>query len=200
MTDMEEEFKEAIKIIKEIRPVTPPDGLTVRCMGRIDRHYAGFTGGILRMLHQEVSFSGAWRAASECSFCLFAVGFFFMIIGLVLTVGLNRPELYAGVSHWLLMQPTFILANACLFMLMTAAVVRHGRKALPVVKLGILFFIAFLILNNYTIEPMTIPHIERFIAVFSAASVLMGVVFVFSLEKQQRMNWNRNGNNNVEHT
>jgi hypothetical protein len=86
---------------------------------------------------------------TECAFYFFLTGFFYLILGFILMLGLRTPALALD-SRWLLYQPVFGIALASGLLIMGLAVYRDGGFSIRFVRVGTFIYAVLVVINGFT--------------------------------------------------
>jgi hypothetical protein len=143
-----------------------------------------FTSGVMMRLSEEKETSRLFRfrqlfsttlnfgfsdyvTQSECAFYFFLTGFFYLVLGLILLLGLRLPSVLIN-SGWLSFQPVFGLILAAGLLLMGAVVYKDGDASMRFVRAGTMVYAALIIINGFTgVFFVRIPVTAFFDVIFS---------------------------------
>lgn len=84
----------------------------------------------------------------ECSYCFFVVGYFFLVLGIVLMVGFNKIGFTPSIMGWIGLQPHFILILTILHLVLGLILMRGGSTAIKAAQYGTYFYIFFITFNS----------------------------------------------------
>ena len=188
-----DEYTDLTDIMKETPAVQPPPDFTQRVMGRIPDLKPGIWFGVRQVLLQprESSFNlrrtlkGSGSVTNkECSFYFLMTGFFYLIMGIILMIGLKGTMSEMAVAQWIRLQPQIALITALWLIILGIALIMDGNFAVKAAKLGTLFYIGFAILNGLAIQVvLRASYAGIFILSFVGASVLMGILLAVAIQK-----------------
>jgi hypothetical protein len=173
------------RMMRDKPAVETPTGLEERIMNRVRAHrpspWRVFGDALLRP--RKVSFHplNALRSpvsGQECSFYFIMVGAFYAILGMILMVGLRRLGESLVTLGWVRWQPQIALATALCMVAMGIYLLKDGRLALSVARIGALIYLGFGFLNGIIVPlEWDIPVS----ALVSMLSTLIGVPTGFFL-------------------
>ncbi|MBN2283463.1 MAG: hypothetical protein JXO48_06195 [Deltaproteobacteria bacterium] len=187
---MEKEYQEIIEILQKIHPVHPPEYLVSSIMQEIQKRdtLLDRLGNIFR---KPIFMPRNSSRASECGFCLFTAGFFFLVMGLVLTIGFKVNGLYSLVSGWFHYQPYAMLFTAAFFLVLSFIIVKGERRFLVAVKYAVFIFMSALVMNAVLLSPgLFLPSANFFVVAFTGTMFMMSFFILVSLERHQKVHNN----------
>lgn len=157
---------------------------------------ADFTSGVMARLSEEKETSRAqlsekffsttfhfgfsdYVTKTECAFYFFLTGFFYLVLGFILMLGLRMPAVIMN-SGWLSFQPVFGLILAIGLVIMGTAVYREGDVSLRFVRAGTVIYAALIIINGFTGAFLVrIPVAAFFAFIFSLTG--LGTAFLLGM-------------------
>jgi hypothetical protein len=167
------------RTMREKRAPEPPAGLGERVMSRIraDRPSLWKVVGEAFLKPREVSFHplNALRSpvsGQECSFYFIMVGVFYAILGVILMVGLHKLGASLVTPGWVRWQPQIALVTAGCMMAIGLYLLKGGKPALRMARIGALVYLGFALLNG------VFASLERDIPVSAALSLLSTLIGV----------------------
>ena len=87
-------------------------------------------------------------SGKECSFYFIMVGVFYAILGVILMVGLHKLGASLVTSGWVRWQPQIALFTARCMVAMGFYLLKDGKLALRVARIGALIYLGFAFLNG----------------------------------------------------
>jgi hypothetical protein len=117
-------------------------------------------------------------SGQECSFYFIMVGVFYAILGVVLMVGLHKLGASPATLGWVRWQPQIALATALCMMATGIYLLKDGRLALRVARIGALIYLGFAFLNGIIVPLEWDIPVSAFV---SMLSTLIGVPIGFFL-------------------
>ena len=114
-------FENIINIAQDSKAVSPPDNFTKKVMENLPvgpNVPESELSKLYLLLFQNLNFR-VWTEVEtdgECAFCFLLAGFFYFIMGIVLTLGLKNMGGHVHVSGWVMIQPKIAFASAIVFM------------------------------------------------------------------------------------
>lgn len=181
-----EHFRDLTGIMGNVPPKQPPEGFTMKIMARLPEEKATHRQLLFRQLFSNSVFATnlntGFRNAvtkTECSFYFLLTGFFYLILGLIMMLGLPLPE---GFYHpeWLTIQPLIGLLLAAELIALGIAVYANGESAVRFVRIGVLLYAILIILNGLVgTLYIRIPIAIFFAAIFSITG--LGITILLRL-------------------
>ena len=117
-------------------------------------------------------------SGQECSFYFIMVGVFYAILGAVLLVGLHKLGESLAILGWVRWQPQIALATAFCMVAMGVYLLKDGRLALRVARIGALIYLGFAFLNGIIVPLEWDIPLSAFV---SMLSTLIGIPTGFFL-------------------
>ena len=186
------EYKDLIHLMEAAPKVPAPDHLTERVMGRLPEHDVGLLFKLKRALNEQVGngFNFGWAGKSgavsktECSFYFFITGFFYLIMGIVVMIGLKKISSGVADIKWIELQPYLAIGTAIWLFALGIVVMLDGNTGIKAARYGTLFFIFFAVFNGILMRPyLHVPYTGMFIIGFVATSTSMGVILALAIQK-----------------
>ncbi len=168
-------------LIKSTPAIQPPADFTMMVMARLPEETETVRRFSFRWPFRIPAFTtdmnlGFRRPVTktECAFYFLLTGFFYFVLGVILTIGLRRMAAGLPVAGWLEMQPVFSLLVALCLMALGVALYRDGDAAVRAARIGVTVYAGFVILNGWSGAISThVPAAVFFSTTFSAAGVMM---------------------------
>jgi hypothetical protein len=188
------EYRDLIQRMEAAPPVSPPSGFTQRVMGRLPEQDAGLLFKLKRALAAQVGngFTYGWAGKTgavskmDCAFYFFITGFFYLIIGIILTMGLQGIRSSIAAMDWIRLQPHLTLGIALWLLVLGILLLMEGKNTIKVIRLGTLFYIFLAIVNGGLMHLyFNIPYAGIFISGFIGTGVLMGVMLAIAVKKME---------------
>ena len=176
-------FEDLIQLMEKMPAVAPSADFTHRVLTRLEkentgaRHYSSaWSFSSQRFMPAQIfqnkfflrDLVESFRrpvAKTDCAFYFILTGFFFLVLGLILMVGMQKLTADAPVAGWLAMQPLFSLIAAVGLLTLGAAIYLDGIVAFRIARLALLFYAIMVIVNGWT--GITITH-DPFATVIAA--------------------------------
>jgi hypothetical protein len=144
------QFRDLTEIMENAEKKRPSDNFTSEVMARLSEKEE--TSGLLnlrRLFPTIMNFSfGDSVTRTECAFYFFLTGFFYLVLGFILMLGLRLPAVLIN-SGWLSFQPAFGLILAAELALMGIAVYKDGDISIRFVRAGTLLYAALILINGF---------------------------------------------------
>jgi len=186
-----DKHQDIIDRIKSTPVIQPPESFTDSVMQRLPDRYPGILLAAASFIHQLYKYamtpdgdraSGLTRR--ECSFYFFVTGFFYLIIGIILMIGLQRISAGISAMEWIKLQPLLIIGAAIWLLVLGIVLMLDGRRGVKAAKYGTIVYIFFTIINAILMwHYLHIPFAGVFIMGFVATSALMGVMLDHAVKK-----------------
>jgi hypothetical protein len=169
------EFGAIARMMSEEPAPEPPVGLGERIMSRVRTHRPSLwiaLGEALLKPHK-VSFHPLKALRSpvsgqECSFYFIMVGVFYAILGVVLMIGLHKlgaSLVTPGLVRW---QPQIALVTAGCMVAIGFYLMKDGKLALRVARIGALVYLGFSLLNGIFVSLEWEIPVSAFMSLLSA--------------------------------
>ena len=184
-----EKFANIIEKIEKQKAVNPPDNLVSGVMAGMQKVEKGMLYKFSRFLFQprELSsdaaglLSGQIMSYRQCSFLLFIVGLFYLLMGLFVIWGVKDFLSHSNINLWLRFQPYLSILSGNLIISMAVLVWRRPQT-LIFVKYGIIVHTVFIALNAAVMEFMLFsPQAIVFALVLTAAAIVFGALLISSI-------------------
>jgi hypothetical protein len=173
------------RMMRDESAIEAPAGLEKRIMGRIQAHRTSKWERVVEALMKphKVSFHplNALRSqvsGQECSFYFIMVGVFYAILGVILMVGLHKLGASLATLGWVRWQPQIALFTALCMVAMGFYLLKDGKLALRVARIGALIYLGFAFLNGIIVPLEWDIPVSAFV---SMLSTLIGVPTGFFL-------------------
>jgi hypothetical protein len=178
------QFHDLTEIIENTPPKQVPDHFTSKLMEKLfaeQEIVQSFSFKNLFPAYLDFGFQNTLTRA-ECAFYFLLTGFFYFVLGLIMTIGLPLPAIMHN-NGWLSFQPLFgILLSAELIMI-GIVLYKKGDSAVRIVRMGTLLYAALIILN-FGVGTLYIQTVTAifFIAVFSMTGLTLAVLLAIAVE------------------
>lgn len=141
-------FSDLTDIMENAGSKHPPDNFTAKIMTRLSAEKEttqvfSFTQTFFPSIH-----FGFHRYVSktECAFYFFLAGFFYLILGLIMVMGMPLPVVMEN-NRWLSVQPFFGILLAVQLIAIGLVFFKKGNSAIRIVRMGTTLYAALVILN-----------------------------------------------------
>lgn len=184
-----EEFAEIIRKIQKQKPFNPPGDLVNKVMAGVQKVEEGILYKFNRILFQprELSpdaaglLSGRIMSHRQCSFLLFIVGLFYLLMGLFVIWGMKDVLSHGNINLWLRAQPYLTILSAILI-ISIAVMVSQKPQTIIFAQYGIIAHTAFIVVNILIVEFMLFsPQAIVFALVLAVAAIVFGVLLISSI-------------------
>lgn len=185
-----EKFAKIIEKIQNQAIINPPDNLVNQVMAGVQKVEESFRYKLYRFLFQprELSpdaagiLSGQIMSHRQCSFLLFIIGLFYLLLGLFVIWGMKDVLSNSNINLWLRVQPYLSILSAILIISM-AVMVSQKPQTIIFARYGIIAHTIFIALNALVLEFMLVfPAALIFTLILTAPAVLSGIMLINSAQ------------------
>lgn len=187
MNDNFSEYSNLIRSIEAVPQTNTPSDFTQRIMERLPEQD---TSMLSKLKQAWFEFNFGWDgetgavSKTEGSFYYFIIGFFYLIIGIVVLMGFKSISSGMETMSWIGLQPYLAIGIAILFFTLGGLLMIDGSAGIKAARYGTLFYIFSTVVNGVLIRSyLHIPYAGIFIVGIVGTSVFMGVMLVQSLQK-----------------
>ena len=182
-------FEHIIHLAQDTKAVLPPDGFTEKVMESLPPGLHAAESKLLKLFSlpfKKHIFRG-WievETDAECAFCFLMAGFFYFIMGIVLTLGLKTMGGHVHVLGWVMIQPQIAFASAIVFISLGIFLSKKSMLAVKMAYYWTIIYIGFSVFNSIGIQmapgnPFTVAGM----LCLTAGAVLLGVFLAVILHK-----------------
>lgn len=175
-----------VRMMRGEPAVEAPSGLEKRVMARIRTYRTSLRVLVVEALLKphKVSFHplNALRSqvsGQECSFYFIMVGAFYAILGVILMVGLHKLGASLVTPGWVRWQPQIALVTALCMVAMGFYLLKDGKLALRVARIGALIYLGFAFLNGIIVPLEWDIPVSAFVSLLSTLVGIPTGVFLF---------------------
>jgi hypothetical protein len=188
-----EKFNDIIEQIKKQKTENPPRSLTENVIGRLPDIYPGLwlaAATIIYDLYKRAVAPDDSQSdgvtCRECFFYFFITGLFYLIIGIILTIGFRQMDSGTIVMKWIKLQPYFTIGTALWLFSLGTILMMEDSIGIKIAKYGTLLYIFCAVLNSAMLWPyLRIPYASVFITGLAATGALMGIMLVRAVQKME---------------
>lgn len=151
-------FEHIINLAQDARAVFPPDGFTEKVMENLPAGPHVAESKLLKLFSipfKNHAFIRAWteiETDAECAFCFLMAGFFYFIMGAVLSHGLKTIVSIAPVSGMVMLQPQIAFSTAFVFIILGIILLKQSILAIKIAHFWSILYIGFSIINSLGIQ------------------------------------------------
>ncbi len=163
------------RMMRDEPAVETPGGLEERVMERIRAHRTSVWKAVGEALlrHRTASFNPIEALRSpisgqECSFYFIMVGAFYAIMSIVLILGFHVLGTSPTPPGWVRWQPQIALVTALCMVVMGICLLKDGKAALRIARVGALVYLGFALLNGLVVPLEWNMPLSAFTALVSA--------------------------------
>lgn len=166
MNETFDEFNDLVEVMRRARRFPVPNRFVESVMTRLD--------------------AGEKTGTRECAACFFLTGFFYLVMGIMLTAGFRAIHFTAFPENWITLQPYLTIGASLLLFALGAALMKRGKSALKAAFHGTILYIFLVVISGIFMAPyLDIPYAGLFIAGFTGAGVFMGVIIARAVRKAE---------------
>jgi hypothetical protein len=188
-----EKFADIIEKIKKQETIDPPASFTDGVVRRLPDRYPGILLAAASVFHhlynQALAPAGDQSnglTRRECSFYFFITGFFYLIIGIMLMVGLQEIDSSMTAMVWIKLQPHLTIGAAIWFLALGTVLMMGGSNGMKIAKYGTLFYIFFAVVNGTFMRlSLHVPFSGMFIIGFVATNAFMGILLALAVQRME---------------
>jgi hypothetical protein len=177
-------LRDLTEVMEKATQQEPSEGFTERVMARLPEGKATVRRFPFRQPVETRAFATRLTLGfrhpvmkTECAFCFLLSGFFYLVLGFVLMIGLRWP---VGLHHpgWLSIQPLFGLLLAAWLTALGAVLYTDVSSSIRIARIGTVLYAVLVFLNGWLgVVRMPVP-IELFFAVIFSVTGLGMAVFL----------------------
>jgi len=184
-----EKFIEIIEKMESQKLIEPPDNLVNQVMVGVEKIESGTMHKFNRFLFQprELSsdavsiLSGKIMSHTQCAFLLFIVGLFYLLMGLIVTLGLKDSLSVENINLWLRIQPYITIISAILI-IGTGLFILYNPRTIIIAQYGIIVHTIFIAVNACILELLLYSPIALYFTLtLTATAIIFGFLLVSSI-------------------
>jgi len=187
-----EKFAPIIALAKASESVEPHPGFTRRVMSKIaptTEEHAQSRRCYPRRGTTGILFKNLTHAASgaDIALCFFLAGFFYLILGIVIFVGLKSFELRLSAAGWIMLQPRIAFVTAGLLGALGLILMIKGLSGVRIAHMGVIGYILISVFNGIRLHMApTSPFNWAGILCFVGGSILLGLFLAATVQKYRQ--------------
>jgi len=186
-------YEHIINLAQDAKAFSPPDDFTERVMESLPpgSHVAQskLSKLFFRPFKKEVF--QAWievETDAECAFCFLMAGFFYFIMGIVLSLGLKTMGGHVHVSGWVMIQPQIAFASAIVFVSLGIFLSKKSMLAIKMAYSWTIIYIGFSVFNSIGIQMAPgNPFTAAGMLCLTSGAVLLGIFLSVIVHKYKDM-------------
>ncbi|MDY6792920.1 MAG: hypothetical protein SWH54_16770 [Thermodesulfobacteriota bacterium] len=182
-------FEHIIRIAQNTKAVSLPDGFTEKVMENLPPgpHTSGSKLREFLLLALQKLNLRSWievETVAECAVCFLMVGFFYVIMGIVMALGLKTMGGQSHVSGWIMIQPQIAFASAIVFIFLGILLFKKRMLAIKLAYGTAILYIGFSVFNSAGIQMATgNPLSAAGMLCLTSGAVLLGVFLTVIVHK-----------------
>jgi len=179
------QFRDLMQIMENVPQKQPSQNFTSGVMARLsEAREISVPFSFRRLFATSLNFGFRDSVTrTECAFYFFLTGFFYLVLGFILMLGIWFPPV-GPINGWFLFQPFFGLLLAAELTLTGIALYKNGDTAVGFVRAGTLLY-AVLIIINCCMGALSvhIPVAIFFAVIFSITGLGMAFLLGLAVER-----------------
>lgn len=169
-------FEAILTLIKSSAPATPPPDFTRNVMRRLSERNTSRRQSISDRLKVSIGQLTLPATAMEVATCFFLSGFFYLVLGISLHVGLKSLGADPSATGWFYYQPHLAVLIAMGFTTVGFLFWKNNRLAFRIANLTTIFYVLFSIVNSVQAQSISSrPFSISGVLSFSAGTILVGI-------------------------
>lgn len=186
--------QDIIDRIKSTPSIQPPASFTDNVILRLPDKYPGIlpaVGSFLNQLYNSALEPDGDRASGltrrECSFYFFITGFFYLIIGIVILLGLSGVSGDGPLTKWSLVQPLMIIIASFWLSGLGGMLFISDRISMEVAKIATMIYILSVILcGSVVVMLYRMPVLMLSTVILAISGVVMGLLLHQNVSRYQQ--------------
>ena len=186
-----EKFADIIEKIKKQKTMDPPESFAADVMLRLPDQYPGVLFAVTSFVQKLYQYALApdddkkgGLTRRECSFYFFITGFFYLIIGIILMMGLSGISSGMGAMEWIKLQPHLTIGVAIWLLALGVVLMLNVSVGIKVARYGTLVYVFFALENGILMRSyLHFPFAGVIIIGFVATSAIMGFMLADAVKQ-----------------
>ncbi len=150
-------FEHIIRIAQDTNAVSPPEGFTTKVMESLPPGSQVTESKLLKLFSPpfKKQFFQGWievETDAECAFCFLMAGFFYFIMGVVMSHGLRAVGGFGHISEFVMFQPAIAFASSFVFIVLGVIMLKKMISVIKIAHFWTILFIGFSIFNSIVIQ------------------------------------------------
>lgn len=144
-----EEFSDIIETLKKAPRIKPPAGFVQAVMDRITPLQQP-SAPVSPLRYHWVRLRKTLKSVpsrTEVIICFLIAGFFYLVMGTVLFVGLRQLKSLAAIPDWILFQPQIAVCSAVIFIVLGLLLYTEDQRVLKLASLCPIIYFGFAVTN-----------------------------------------------------
>ena len=186
-------FEHIIRLAQDTKAVSPPDGFTEKVMGSLPPGSHVAESKLLKLFYLpfKKQVFQAWievETDAECAFCFLMAGFFYFIMGVVMSHGLRAVGSPGHISEFVMFQPAIAFASAFIFIALGVIMLKKMISVIKIAHFWTILYIGFSIFNSIVIQ-MAPQNPFNIIGTLchTAGAVLLGIFLAVIVHKYKEI-------------
>jgi len=186
-------FEHIINLAQNTKAVSSPDGFTEKVMENLPPDTHAVDSKLLKLFYlpfKKHNFR-TWievETDAECAFCFLMAGFFYFIMGLVLSLGLKTMGGHVHVAGWIMIQPQIAFASAIVFISLGIFLRKKSMLAIKMAYSWTIIYICFSVFNSIGIQMAPgNPFTATGMLCLTTGAVLLGIFLAVIVHKYREM-------------
>jgi len=186
-------FEHIIHLAQDTKAVSPPDGFTKKVMQSLPPGSYATESNFLKLfaLPFKKQVFQAWievETDAECAFCFLMAGFFYFIMGVVMSHGLRTVGSPGHISEFVMFQPAIAFVSSFVFIVLGVIMLKKMISVIKIAHFWTILFIGFSIFNSIVIQ-MAPQNPFNVIGTLchTTGAVLLGIFLAVIVHKYKEM-------------
>ena len=186
-------FEHIIRLAQDTKAVSPPDGFTKKVMQSLPpgSHVTDFKLLKLFSLPFKKQVFQAWievESDAECAFCFLMAGFFYFIMGVVMSHGLSTVNGPGHISQFVMFQLAIAFVSSFVFIVLGVIMLKKMISVIKIAHFWTFLFIGFSIFNSIVIQmaPQN-PFTVIGTLCHTTGAVILGIFLAVIVHKYKEM-------------
>lgn len=181
-------------MIRNVRPVSPPDDFTDRVMDRIESYSLQYSAAerIRAFFTQPRTLKGFGPLTDsitkcQCGFYFILVSLFYFAVGVIFYRSLEIISSTGYQVMWLLYQPEFSFAIAAGFAVFGISFISSRPLSIGLYKFGIVIYVGLVIINSVILQmDMRVPVVAFALLPITIGSIIAGCFLFYAMDRYSR--------------
>ncbi len=185
-------FEFILNLLKSSATVTPPPDFTpkvIQCLSQlnIDPRRSSDRNSLNDRLQDAIGNLTSPATAMEMATCFFLSGFFYLVLGISLHLGLKSLGVNPQATGWIYYQPHLAVLIAMGFSTVGFLFLKNSHRAFRIANLTTIVYILFSIFNSVQVQLISSnPFSISAVLCFSAGTIFVGVFLAVTVNNFKR--------------
>lgn len=175
--------------------VAPPSWLVEQVMNKVESIEIPSRASIINfhamrenIQNKREGFFGKVITYRQCAFILSLIGFFYLIAGSVVMLGLHNTVVWNDLDFWLNMQPYMTILSA-MIILASAFGVSWQPRLIKLTQLVLIIHAVFIVVNALVLKSMlSFPPAIMYLAILSVVALIFSILMIAVIHSVMKCN------------